>query len=500
MPQQLDNPYLKQPGKKYVWLKGNLHAHSTRSDGVREAQAVLDEYARRGYHFFALTDHDIQSDYGKLDPKGMVLIPGNEVSAGGCHILCLGTQERVPPIPDRQQVINKINAAGGIAILNHPDWLPNFNHCTYEMLEKFTNYSGMEIYNGGVIDVPGSPFAYNKWDRLLGDGRIVWGHASDDSHQPNDDGRGWDVVLVPEDRVNAAGVLESLRNGCFYASSGVTIQSIEVDGCTLHVHAPDAQALEIVGEYGRRIAFAEAEELSYNASELRDHLIRVQCYGRAGRMAWTQPFVLSGGTAEKLRQLSQERRILTVINSPTLELPAGPDDPIWAKVPGGALPYTAPLGEAPAAATKIQALRTPSHLVFRILCEEPEMGKLRATSGDGDPSMWTNDSIELFMDIDAQAHSYLHAMINAGGRLWSGWVEQSGTEPAVSIIAARGAREWSVQAAFRLDSLKRTPLRAGERWGFHACRNRTPHRETSFWTWTGGRNHNPGCFGWLQFA
>ena len=499
MPQQLDNPYATQAGAEFVWLKGNLHAHSTRSDGRREAQAVLEAYAKRGYDFFALTDHDIQSDYTGLDAKGMVLIPGNEVSAGGCHILCLGTLERVPPVPDRQQVINLINATGGLAILNHPDWLPNFNHCTYEMLEKFTNYSGMEIYNGSIIDDPGSPFAFNKWDRLLGTGRIVWGHATDDSHLPKDDARGWDMALVPADRNEPRAILEALRTGCFYASSGVTIESIGVDGCTVNLRAPDAEAIEVVGEYGRRVAFVEETEIEFNAAELRDQHIRIQCYGRAGRMAWTQPFVLRGGEAERLRRLTQERRSLTVVNKAGAELPAGPDDPAWAKVSAAELPYAAPLALKPAAATKIQALRTPSHLVFRIHCGEPDMDKLKVTSADGDPSMWTNDCIELFLDVAAESKGYLHAMVNAAGRQWSGWVEQEGPEPDIRIVPAQGAAQWAVQVAIRLDSLKRAPLRSGERWGFHACRNRTPQRETSFWTWTGGRNHNPGSFGWLQF-
>src|SRR5262245_62368109 len=38
-------------------LRGNLHAHTTLSDGVRAPQALIDEYEALGYDFLAITDH-----------------------------------------------------------------------------------------------------------------------------------------------------------------------------------------------------------------------------------------------------------------------------------------------------------------------------------------------------------------------------------------------------------------------------------------------------------
>jgi hypothetical protein len=39
-------------------LRGNLHAHTTFSDGVRTPAALLAEYESRGYDFLAITDHE----------------------------------------------------------------------------------------------------------------------------------------------------------------------------------------------------------------------------------------------------------------------------------------------------------------------------------------------------------------------------------------------------------------------------------------------------------
>ena len=39
-------------------LRGNLHAHTTFSDGVRSPAELVEEYESRGYDFLAITDHD----------------------------------------------------------------------------------------------------------------------------------------------------------------------------------------------------------------------------------------------------------------------------------------------------------------------------------------------------------------------------------------------------------------------------------------------------------
>jgi len=41
-----------------VPLRGNLHAHSLFSDGVRSAEQVIAAYEALGYDFLAITDHD----------------------------------------------------------------------------------------------------------------------------------------------------------------------------------------------------------------------------------------------------------------------------------------------------------------------------------------------------------------------------------------------------------------------------------------------------------
>ncbi len=289
------NPYGNLTGGQ--WVRGNLHTHTTRSDGQRPPQEVIDDYARRGYDFLMLSDHEVlnsEADLKQWDARGMVLIPGNEI-AGGPHLLHVDADRRIPPVASRQQILNEIMAAEketgrGFAIMNHPDWQEQFNHATIEQLREWWGYIGMEIYNGVINRLDGSPYALSKWDLLLSEGRRIWGFANDDMHAAEGDIElGWNVAYVKDRTV--AGVVEALRTGRFYASTGVVIKSIEVTGSRIRVVTENARRLSVIRNVGRRILKADGPEIEFEVPADASY-VRVQCWGEGEKMAWTQPFFI----------------------------------------------------------------------------------------------------------------------------------------------------------------------------------------------------------------
>ena len=44
------------------WYKGNLHTHSYWSDGDEFPEMITDWYKSAGYHFMALSDHNILAE------------------------------------------------------------------------------------------------------------------------------------------------------------------------------------------------------------------------------------------------------------------------------------------------------------------------------------------------------------------------------------------------------------------------------------------------------
>ena len=56
-PRPLTDPYTLSDSDGYFWVKGNLHCHTTNSDGRVAPQERLDQYVAQGYDFLCLSDH-----------------------------------------------------------------------------------------------------------------------------------------------------------------------------------------------------------------------------------------------------------------------------------------------------------------------------------------------------------------------------------------------------------------------------------------------------------
>lgn len=295
---RLDNPHDGLPdhdpsAPDGPWLRGNLHAHTTASDGQMPAQEVIDAYARLGHGFLMISDHDIYTgphEYAALDPRGMVLLAGNEISAAGPHLLHVGADCRVEPHANRQQCFDAIAQGQGFAIVNHPNWQRRFDHCPIDDLHRWRGYVGMEIYNGVIGRHPGSPYATNKWDMVLSTGRRVWGFAHDDSHMAGDIGQGWNVVCAG-DRM-ASAIMDALRRGRFYTSTGVTIRSVRATATTVRIETHNARRTVALTRFGRRIAQADAPVLEVPIDRI-DGYLRFECWGDGERFAWSQPVFVS---------------------------------------------------------------------------------------------------------------------------------------------------------------------------------------------------------------
>ena len=288
----IDSPY----HNRGMWLRGNLHTHSTESDGIRDPAHVAEDYASRGYDFLAISDHDVFTPPEAYETDALIEIPAVEVSVNGPHTLHIGATEAVDPNEDRQQVISEIEQGSGFAIPAHPNWEPHFNHWTQDELERVDGYVGIEIYNGLVEFHPGSSLATDRWDQLLSSGRRVWGYANDDSHRAWDAGHGWNVVQVEEPTREA--ILRALLEGSFYASTGVQIIAITATDDTVTIVTENAEEIRLVSDHGVVQQIVSGKDATFRIPEQLIHAgpdfsyIRVECYGSGSDRAWTQPLFL----------------------------------------------------------------------------------------------------------------------------------------------------------------------------------------------------------------
>lgn len=489
----IESPYCDDPGA--IWLKGNLHTHTTRSDGALPPQETVDLYAARGYDFLMLSDHDTLGQPETLDGHKMLLIRGNEISAGGPHLLHVGANRFIEADENRQHTIDAVNADGGMAILCHPNWEEHFNHYPYEQLLALKDYAGIEILNGVVVFLPGEARATNKWDRLLSAGKRVWGYGNDDTHwgAPHV-GIAWTVVRAKERSVPA--VLEALRDGSCYVSSGVEIESIKCTGPVLQVIAPTAQAMAVYGDYGARLCYQLGNQIFFDTTAVKQSYVRVECYGLGGQTAWTQPFYIRGGKADQIRQLAEHKPTLQgvhVFKEPRLT--GRLEDPAWADAPGSSRFLNLKTAEPAEVETTIKCLATEHFLFFGIRCDEPQMDQIKTLiSHDGDPNTWTDDSVEIFLEPGASYPKYLHVMVSAAGYGRSAWMPGASEGPGLRIATARNQAGWTAEVAIPLASFGGKAA-SRHQWRLHVCRNRKPQRATYIWAWVGSSNHNPSRFG-----
>ncbi len=100
--------------------KGQLHAHTTLSDGGFEPADLVHRYYYRGYDFLAITDHDMWHDHSGLSTDDFTVLSGNEVSGSAAHILVLRMESsHLDGSLSTHETIDAINEAGGISCLNH---------------------------------------------------------------------------------------------------------------------------------------------------------------------------------------------------------------------------------------------------------------------------------------------------------------------------------------------------------------------------------------------
>ena len=311
------------------WYKGNMHMHTTMSDGELEPVDAINVYREAGYDFIAITDH---RKVGHLwqDEKFLIL-PGVEWDTGDAihvpvyHILGIGMDRETvdfyrgapyegAPLgnthggvwtgarsgrkkyhPHPQAIIDAIRAAGGIAILAHPAW----SVMAPEEMMDLHGLAGAEIFNSvsGFPYNPGRDEASYYWDIWGKQGKMVGAFAGDDSHH-YDGEETKAFTMVNATALHRDAIMEALRRGNFYASCGPRFHSIEYDvesgeitaECSRDVQAvvfksntpwPDGSYQEIGGK-GRA---------SYQIM-FQDRFVRIELIDGNGRKAWCSPFAV----------------------------------------------------------------------------------------------------------------------------------------------------------------------------------------------------------------
>ncbi len=329
-------------GKSKQFFKANLHAHTHLSDGRLSPEELKEEYKKRGYSVVAFTDHEHIIDNSHLadeeflpltaceiaikdgDPTSSTLkSPGLKV----CHLnfysfdphntvtpfynkfydkfLNEYSSPLVAPHQDHDRVygaegINEIikgaTEQGFLVSYNHPSWsLEN----AFDYIE-LKGLFAVEIYNHSCNRL-GFPDDEPVYDHLLRRGNRLFCTATDDCDDKspigtaaNDSFGGW--VMIDAPKLDYQSIMDALKNGNFYSSTGPEIHKITIKEDKLTVKCSDAKSIHLITG-GRRTAakFSEnGDSLNKATFPLRDtdNYVRIRIQDSFGKKAYTNAYFL----------------------------------------------------------------------------------------------------------------------------------------------------------------------------------------------------------------
>lgn len=282
------------------FFKGNLHCHTTQSDGVLSPAEVKALYREMGYDFLAITDHRKVTESTHME-NGMLILSGMEMDymlpAEALHILGIGFDERISRYDltrGPQFAIDIFRRCGGRAILAHPAWSLN----TLATLSALQNVTAAEICN----TVSGIPWNGDRADSsavldvAAAHGAVYNVVASDDSHRYNGEA-GRSFTMVQADALTRDSLFEALDSGRYYCSQGPRFTQLAVEGGYVKVNCSPVSTIVFYSnlvwssqrcQTGQDLTFA-SYDLSQNHNET---FVRVQLIDAQGRSAWSNPIPL----------------------------------------------------------------------------------------------------------------------------------------------------------------------------------------------------------------
>ena len=109
-------------GRVNLQLRIDLHVHTRYSyDSLIRPKELVFYSKKRRLDGVAITDHDTIEGVSEIAKEtDIVIIPGIEVTSSEGHILGLNVHENIPKKLNSDETVDKIHAAGGIAIACHP--------------------------------------------------------------------------------------------------------------------------------------------------------------------------------------------------------------------------------------------------------------------------------------------------------------------------------------------------------------------------------------------
>lgn len=282
------------------FFKGNLHCHTTNSDGKLTPEECKAFYREHGYDFLSITDHRKLSEETHME-DGMLVLCGMEMDyylpGEVVHLVGVGLSQELNQHDvsrNMQSYIDLVNRYDGRVIIAHPAWSLN----TVTTLSGLHGLTAAEIYNSASTYPWNGDRAdsSNVLDAAAAHGTFFNFVASDDSHWYNGEA-GRSFTMVQADELTKESLFKAIDEGRFYCSQGPVIRQITVEDEQIHVECSEAERVIFYSNLpwanNRCVTNPGMTEASYTAHpENGETFVRIQVMDREGRSAWSNPILL----------------------------------------------------------------------------------------------------------------------------------------------------------------------------------------------------------------
>lgn len=302
------------------WYKGNLHCHSTVSDGELDYRTLIKEYKNRGYSFLCLSEHNKYTNYENENTNDFITIPGFEGNIDMPdedwrvfhYNAFLGTDKMVSEAKKPQykhmedipvsayeneetikNVIDDLVDRGYMVMFNHPHW----STVELEDIINLKNIFGVEVYNHCSEWLENMGESNIIWESMLRRGKRIYGTATDDNHNRFDingvmcDSFGGFIVVKAEELTRNS-IMESIEKGSFYASTGPEIEEFYIEDNIVHFKCSPVQRIYLNGcrrQIQIKISQNNADDLTEFSAPLQgtEKFVRIECIDSKGKKAYT---------------------------------------------------------------------------------------------------------------------------------------------------------------------------------------------------------------------
>lgn len=278
------------------YFKGNTHTHSYPLSGDATTtwtpEYAVAAYKAAGYDFLVFTNHVKYFDFSALSSPELTVFSGEEAGISGSgrwgHFTAMKIQSQINGRDKtHQQLLDEIAEQGGLGFLNHPRW-PVIPITALQIINDMKqNLRFFEVYNVNT-DTP-TKFDTSLWDSVLTTGRLLYGVASDDAHKESHLGRGWICVYASSKHPDT--LFNAIRNGEFYASNGIVLDSIGYSSDKVFVRSTNGTKITFTGNSGKELAVVNSNEATYTIRGDEGY-IRAEISNALNQTAWIQPWML----------------------------------------------------------------------------------------------------------------------------------------------------------------------------------------------------------------